>query len=94
MNTASPASSQPIGLRGWWLATTSPVTAVTRMIVSKLTAAPTWVDAGVAARALATPRKASSATSTAASSATIIRGVRRQRRAVTGVMTGPWLTGR
>ena len=89
MNTASPASSQPIGLRGWWTATTRPTTAVTKTIVSKLTAGHSWPPVTVPVRALDIPSKASSATSTAASSTTNIRGVRRQRPAVTGVMTDP-----
>ena len=93
MNTASPASSQPIGLRGWWPATTRPTTPVTRTIVSKLIACHTWPPVSVPVMAPDTPRKASSATITATSSTTIIRGVRRQRPAVTGVMTGPWMAG-
>jgi hypothetical protein len=76
-----------------WPAITRPTTPIAKTIVSKLTAGHSWLCLTVPVRAPDTTMKASSATVTAASSATIIRGVSRQRTAVTRGHDRPGLAG-
>ena len=89
MNTDSPASSQPIGLRGWWPATTKPTTAVTRMITSRPATDQSLPSFSGPVRTADRARKPSSATITPASTTVIIRWLGRERAAGAAVIAGP-----
>ena len=89
MNAASPASSQPIGLRGWWTATTRPTAAVTKMIVSRPATDHSLLNVTAPVRPLDTPIKTSSATISAASVTVIIRGLKPARPAAIRLMNTP-----
>ena len=88
MNTASPASSQPIGLRGWWPATTRPTAAIATTIVSKLSAAHSWPDTS---ELVATPditRKTTSPAITVTIATVTTRTVRRERSGTALLLPG------
>jgi hypothetical protein len=73
MNTASPASSQPIGFRGWWSATNRPTAAVTRMIVTMPATDHALLRVSVPVMGPTVPMKASSATISTPGVTVIIR---------------------
>ena len=89
MNTDSPASSQPIGLRGWCPATTTPTVAVTTMTATRSAAAHGEIVENVLVRADEAAMTASSATITPATITTVIRPVSRTRIAALMTATRP-----
>ena len=79
MNMASPASSQPIRLRGWWPTTTRPTAAVTTMITIRPAADHRCAAENVPISTADRTMKAVSATITAASTTAPSLGLKRNR---------------
>ena len=81
MNADSPASSHPMGLRGWCPATTTPTVAVTRTTTKRLATAPSLLSVTSPATAPFRISQPSSTTSTPAGAAVTTREVPRGPRA-------------